>query len=64
VKLNSVLGKRKNPSLVYGLRRWKGIGQDMKSLDLAPGIYWGGRGERVLNYPWIFSALHFSVKNC
>lgn len=51
MKLNSEMGKRNNLSLVYGLHIWKGIGQCMKSLDMAPGIYWGESGERVLNYP-------------
>lgn len=51
MKLNSELRKRKNLSLVYGLHRWKGLGQDMKSIDLAPEIYWGGGREKVLNYP-------------
>lgn len=64
MKLNSKMGKRNNLSLIYGLHIWKGTGQDMKSLDMAPGIYWGESGERELNYPRVSSALPFLVKNC
>lgn len=62
-KLNPEMGKRKYMCLVYGLHKWKEIGQDMNLLYLVPGIGVGvGKGCWII--PQFYLLSPFPYKNC